>query len=263
MFSDHTGAMTTSPLTVAVAQSISVPGAVEENARRAALLIERYVERGVRLIVFPELSLVDYELEQFADPAVWVTDDDPRLDPLRDGCRTSGCCAVVGAGVRTGDGRRLLASLYVDATGGVTVHGKTNLHGVEREVFEAPGELQPLVDVAGWPAALAVCYDAAVPAHAQAAADAGAELYLVSSWYDAPEYDRMNIHLASRAMDHRMYALGVNHARAPRRDSCGGSGIWGPDGTCELRAGYSVQVIVADLDHDRLVELRTIDRDLT
>ena len=255
--------MTTSPLTVAVAQSISVPGAVDENARRAALLIERYLERGVRLIVFPELSLVDYELDQFADPAVWVTDDDPRLDPLRERCRESSCWAVVGAGFRTGDGRRLLASLLVDDTGGVVVHGKENLHGVEREIFDTPVEPQPLVDVAGWSAALAVCYDAAVPAHAQAAADAGAELYLVSSWYDAPEYERMNIHLASRAMDHRMYALGANHARAPRRDSCGGSGIWAPDGTCELRAGYSVQVMVAELDHDRLVELRAADRGAT
>ncbi|MEZ5412403.1 MAG: carbon-nitrogen hydrolase family protein [Acidimicrobiales bacterium] len=255
--------MTADQLTVAVAQTISVPGAVEENARRSALLVERYLEKGVRLMVFPELSLVDYELNQFDDPAVWVTDDDPRLDPLRERCRESSVWAVVGAGVRTGDGRRLLAALVVDADGGVTVHGKENLHGLEREVFEAPGQPQPLVDIAGWPAAVAVCYDAAVPAHAQAAADAGAELYIVSSWYDAHEFDRMNIHLAARAMDHRMYVLGANYARAALRDTCGGSGTWGPDGVCELRAGFSVQVMVADLDHARLAELRSVDQALT
>lgn len=255
--------MTADQLTVAVAQTISVPGAVDENARRSALLIERYLEKGVRLMVFPELSLVDYELNQFDDPAVWVTPDDPRLDPLRDRCRESSVWAVVGAGVHSSDGRRLLASLVVDADGGLTVHGKEHLHGLEREVFEPPAGPQPLVDIAGWRAAVAVCYDAAVPAHAQAAADAGAELYLVSSWYDAHEFDRMNIHLAARAMDHRMYALGANYARAALRDTCGGSGIWGPDGVCELRAGFSVQVMVADLDHARLADLRTVDRDLT
>lgn len=250
-----------SPMTVAVAQSISVRGDVAENARRSALLLERYQEKGVRLMVFPELSLVDYDLAQFEDPAMWLGDDDARLDPLRDRCRESGVWTVVGAGVRTADGRRLLASVLIDADGGLTVHGKSHLHGPEREVFEAEVD-QPLVEVAGWPTALAVCYDAAVPRHAQAAADAGAELYVVSSWYDGGEYDRMGTHLASRAMDHRMFAVGANHARG-LNDSCGGSGVWGPDGACALRAAFSVQVIVADIDHSALVALREADRAAT
>jgi 5-aminopentanamidase len=262
MPADLTNPPVAQPLTVAVAQSTSVPGSVEENARRSALLVSRYEERGVRLMVFPELSLVDYELGQFERPEVWVSDDDPRLDPLREQCRASAAWAVVGAGILTGDARRLLASIVVDDSGELSVHGKINLHGAERAVFEPGGPIE-LVDIGGWRAAMAVCYDAAVAGHAQAAADAGAELYLVSCWYDAPEHERMGIHLASRAMDHRMFSLGANYARAAQRDTCGGSGIWGPDGSCELRAGVSVQVIVADLDRSWLQALRQADHAAT
>jgi 5-aminopentanamidase len=254
--------MTAAKLTVAVAQSSSMAGKVEGNAARFAVLVSRCAERGARLVVFPELSLVDYELSLFSQPQVWLRPDDARLDPLREQCRASAINAVVGAGVRAADGRKLLASLVVTDSGDIAVHGKVHLHGPERELFD-PGGPNVLFDIDGWSTALAVCYDAAVPAHAAAAAGAGADLYLVSSYYDSSEHDRMGIHLASRAMDHRMYALGANHARTPTRDSCGGSGIWGPDGSCERRARYSVEVMMGDLDRSLMVDLRQRDAEAT
>jgi predicted amidohydrolase len=255
--------MTAAQLTVAVAQSSSVPGKVEDNAARFAVLVGRCAERGARLVVFPELSLIDYDLSQLGRPELWLSPDDARLDSLRDQCRASATNAVVGAGVLAADGRRLLASLVVTQGGDVRVHGKTHLHGPEREVFDPGGPSHDLLDIDGWSAALAVCYDVAVPAHAQSAADAGADLYVVSSYYESQGHERMGIHLASRAMDHRMYALGSNHARTPSRDSCGGSGIWGPDGSCERRAGYSVEVMMGHLEHDLITDLRRHDATAT
>jgi 5-aminopentanamidase len=249
-------------LCVAAVQPMPVRGSVEDNVGRSAQMVARAADRGARLTVFPELSLVGYDLDRLAAPELWLQADDSRLDPLRDQCRTSATHTVVGAPVRAPDGRPLIASLFIDSLGELSVHGKVHLHGPEWTMFEPGGPNAP-VDVDGWRAALAVCYDAAVPAHAQQAAEAGAELYLVSSWYAGQEYERMGIHLAARAMDHRMFAVGANYARSPDFDSCGGSGIWGPDGACERRASFSVEVVLGYVSRNHMLSLRRTDRDAT
>ncbi|MGF1600352.1 MAG: carbon-nitrogen hydrolase family protein [Acidimicrobiales bacterium] len=251
--------MTTTPLTVAVAQAASsASGDVAITVSRSALLATRSAQRGARLVVFPELSLVDYDLEVLSRPDAWFSDDDARLDPLREACRADRVWAVVGAPVRSADGRRSLAAVIVAGDGEVLIHPKVHLRGPERDLFDPgdpdyPAGPDDLLDIDGWPAAVAVCADASVPGHAQRAAEAGAALYVVSSYYGPGEHERMGVHMAARAMDHRMFTLCANHARTPSRDSCGGSGIWGPDGHCDWRAGFGVETLTEELDpHHRL-----------
>jgi predicted amidohydrolase len=249
-------------LRVALAQTESVPGQVEENVLRSAELVAEAADRGARLVLFPELSLVDYDLDRLADTGSWVRPDDPRLDRVRDRCRAGDVHAVLGAGVVTGDGRRRLASLIIGPHGQVSVYAKNHLHGPERFVFD-PGDDVHVVAVDRWQLAMAICYDAGVPAHAQRAAEAGAELYVVSSWHASDQGERMALRLGARAMDHRMFAIVANHAHSPTRDSCGASGVWGPDGTCRQRAGRQAELLVADLPRDELTHLRELDREST
>jgi predicted amidohydrolase len=209
--------------------------------------------------MFPELSLVGYDLDLLDDPATWVTKDDPRLDVVRQAAQDSGVTAVMGAAYREADGGARIASLVLCPVGSIRVHGKQNLHGRERDLFQPGGQGQ-LFDIDGWQVALAICYDAGVPAHAEEAARRGAEVYAGSVLYTLAETRRLDIHFAARAMDHRMFAVAANYAgTGPGWVSCGGSGAWHPDGTRLTQAATGPGLFAAALSRSELRALR--DRD--
>ncbi|MFD1148383.1 carbon-nitrogen hydrolase family protein [Saccharothrix hoggarensis] len=246
-------------LVVAVAQHAPVPGDVAENARRAAQLVAAAADDGARLLLFPQLSLTGYDLARLDERASWVTAEDPRLDVVREASRARGVTTVVGAPWLAPDGGRLLASVALSPDGAVDVVGKRYLHRAERDLFE-PGASAPPLAVDGWRVALAVCYDAAVPEHARAAAERGADVYAVSALYTEGQERRLDVHPAARAMDHRMYALVANLAGAgPGWRSCGGSGVWHPDGRRIAEAGTGPRVVVAALERAEVDRLRADD----
>jgi 5-aminopentanamidase len=251
------GGVESDELVVAVAQHAPVPGDVAENARRAAEVVADAA--GADLLLFPLLSLTGYDLGRLAESVSWVVPDDPRLDVVREASRAHGVTAVVGAAWSGPDGRRLLASLALSPDGGVEVVGKHYLSRAERELFE-PAEPAPPVDVRGWRVALAVCFDAAAPEHALEMARRGADVYAVSALYTEGQERRLDVHPAARAMDHRMYALVANLAGAgPGWRSCGGSGVWHPDGQRLVAAGTGTRVVTARLERAELDRLRASD----
>ncbi|MFF5210414.1 carbon-nitrogen hydrolase family protein [Streptosporangium sp. NPDC000396] len=246
-------------LIVAVAQISAEPGDVRANARSAADLIPRAADTGAKLLMFPELSLVGYDLTLFTDPSTWVIEDDPRLDAVRQAGQEYGVTAVVGAAYRGPDGTAWIASLAMRPDGEIQVHGKRNLHGKEHDLFQPGGEGR-LLDVGGWRVALAICYDAGVPAHAADAARQGAEVYAGSVLYTREEARRLDVHFAARAMDHRMFAVAANYAgTGPGWESCGGSGVWHPDGRRLSQAGTGPGLFTTALSRGELQALR--DRD--
>ncbi len=253
------GRVESDKLVVAVAQHAPVPGDVAENARRAATTVAVAADSGARLLLFPLLSLTGYDLARLTDSACWVTAEDPRLDVVREASRAHGVTTVVGAAWLGPDGDRLLASLALSPDGSVEVVGKRYLHRDERELFE-PGVSSPLLEIDGWRIALAVCYDAAAPEHALEMAGKGADVYAVSALYTEGQERRLDVHPAARAMDHRMYALVGNLAGAGAGwRSCGGSGVWHPDGRRLVEAGLGPQVVVAVLERAELDRLRADD----
>jgi 5-aminopentanamidase len=244
-------------LVVAVAQHAPVPGDVAENARRAAAVVADAA--GADLLLFPLLSLTGYDLDRLAESASWAVPDDPRLDVVREASRAHGVTVVVGAAWLGADGRRLLASVALSPDGGVEVVGKQYLSRAERELFEPDEPASPL-DVLGWRVALAVCFDAAAPEHALEMARRGADVYAVSAVYTEGQELRLDVHPAARAMDHRMYALVANLAGAgPGWRSCGGSGVWHPDGRRLVTAGAGARVVTSRLERAELDRLRASD----
>ncbi len=238
------------PLRLAIAQALSSPGDVVANAAASARTVATARERGAALVLFPELSLTGYELPLLeATPAAWVTRDDARLDPVRRACADAQVTAVLGAPMRAGGGDNRIAALIIDGSGAMHVSDKVHVHASEAHLF-APGEAAPPFALHGWRVAVAICFDAARPRHADAAASLGAELYLVSALYVVGEERRVDLHLGARAMDHRMFAALANHAGTPGGHlSIGGSGVWRPDGSVQVRepsAGDAL--VIADLD---------------
>lgn len=247
----------TNALTVSAIQYQALDGGILPNAMEHVRLIEDAESHGARLAVFPELSLLGYDLALLASREHWLVQGDERLDDIREICRRTGITAVVGGAYREPGGTPRLASLAIHPDGTTEPAFKTHLHGREKDIFVA-GNGASVLQLDGWRIGLAICFDAAVPAHSTGAAEAGADAYAVSAVYTEDEDHRLELHLGARAMDNRMFGILANlGGTTTLGSSCGLSGFWGPDGLrMKKAAGTGAEVVTATLSRSALLKFR-------
>lgn len=234
-------------LTVAAVQYESSEGGISANIEGHVRALEDADGHGARVAVFPELSLIGYDLSRLDDESCWLTNPSVQLAEIQAACEDMGIIAVVGAPVREPDGTPRLASVLLRPGTVPLIAPKTHVHGEEQHYFE-PGEGPTLVDVDGWSIALAVCFDVAMPSHAAQAAEAGADLYAASAVYVMGEERRLDLHFGARAMDSRFFALLANAGGTTSLGrSCGESGVWGPDGHRIVHARTTGSEVVSAL----------------
>src|SRR5690606_28939512 len=158
---------------VAVAQPICAPpgasGGIADNVE-AHIDAVRHAEAD--LVVFPELSLTGYDLDA---PVVTMTDE--VLVPLVEACVLARCTALVGAPVAGADGRQHIAMLHVSRGGVRVAYRKTHLGEVEAVRF-SPGEGARAERLDGWVVGTGICKDTGAPAHVEAVATLGVDLYV-------------------------------------------------------------------------------------
>ncbi|WP_329278442.1 carbon-nitrogen hydrolase family protein [Streptomyces sp. NBC_00691] len=216
---------------VAATQFAPVAGDIAANVRTVAGLIRDAGAAGARVVVFAELCLSGYEPTLIRDsPGLVLTEDDPRLEPVREACRAVSAAAVVNGPVRTADGRPAVTTLVVGPEGGLLArYDKQHLYGIEREVF-APGTSDGRFTLDGVRFATATCYDNRFPGLAERAAAEACAVYLASSVLSA-DNDSFETVYPVRARDFGLYVV-LGNVLGANEDGVGGgsAGVWGPDG---------------------------------
>ncbi len=233
---------------LAVAQTCAVPGDVAANLDQHIRLARLAIAGGAEVVVFPELSLTGYELEQ-ADALAFQRIDD-RLEPLLGLARQAGATIIAGAPVRLG-GALHIGAAVMDADGGLEWYTKRHLGAFgpataddavagrlppdERTIF-APGTHDPSVRLVRGTARLAICADTSHPEHAAAAAAKGVGAYLVGSFIVPSSWEAEAAVLYQAAVTHGMLLAMANHgAPTGGMDSAGRSGIWDERGELILQ----------------------------
>jgi predicted amidohydrolase len=145
---------------IALAQIAPRLGALDENLARHRSLIGEARDRGADLIVFPELGLTGYQLQDLAaDVAMRL--DDPRLTALVG--ETAGLSAVVSFVEESADHRLFIAVALIEDGAIRHVHRKLYLptYGLfdERRFFAAGDVLRATPSRLGLGIGLAVCED--------------------------------------------------------------------------------------------------------
>ncbi|MFI8964940.1 carbon-nitrogen hydrolase family protein [Streptomyces sp. NPDC053493] len=223
---------------VAATQFAPVAGDIAANVRATADLIRAAGAAGARVVVFAELSLTGYAPRLIRDePELVLTDDDPRLEAVREACREVSAAAVVGGPGRTAAGRPAVTTLVVGPDGTLlTRYDKRHLYGVEAEVFE-PGRADGRFELDGVRFALATCYDNRFPELAERAAADNCRVYLASSVLGA-DNDSFETVYPARARDFGLYVV-LGNVLGTNEDGVGGglAGGWGPDGSRLADAG--------------------------
>ncbi len=223
---------------VAATQFAPVAGDVHANVRTIAGLLREAGAAGARIAVFAELCLTGYEPSLIRDvPHLVLTEDDPRLGPVREACRAAGIAAVVNGPVVATGARPGITTLVVGPDGSLlTRYDKQHLYGIEAEVF-APGTGDGRFVLDGVRFALATCYDNRFPALARRAAADDCAVYLASSVL-AADNDSFETVYPVRAREFGLPVV-LGNVLGPNEDGTGGgrAGAWGPDGERIADAG--------------------------
>ena len=148
------------PLRIALAQISPRLGALDENLERHRALIQESRAGGAGLVVFPELGLTGYLLQDLA-AEVSMAVGDPRLAALA--AETAGASAIVSFVEESADHRLFIAAALMEDGAVRHVHRKLYLptYGLfdERRFFAAGDRLRAAPSRLGVPIGLTICED--------------------------------------------------------------------------------------------------------
>ena len=229
---------------------------VREHAGRAA-------DAGARLVVLPEATMCRFgvPLAPIAEPV-----DGPWADGVRRIAAEANITVVVGMFSPADNGRvyntLLAAGPAVDAH-----YDKIHLYdafGFTESRTVAPGHEPVVVTVDGVGVGLSLCYDIRFPALYTELARRGAQLIVVcASWGSGPgKLEQWTLLARARALDSTSYivAAGQAYPGEPLASSAptgvGGSLVVSPFGEVVASAGDRPELVVADIDVDRVAQAR-------
>ena len=236
------------------------------------LLVREYTGRaadaGAQLVVFPEATMCRFgvPLAPIAEPI-----DGPWANGVRRIATDSGITVIAGMFTPAGDGR--VTNTLIAAGPGTpnrpdTHYDKIHLYdafGFTESRTVAPGHEPVVVTVDGVRVGLSICYDIRFPALYTELACRGAQLMVVcASWGSGPgKLEQWTLLARARALDSTSYVAAAG--QADPGDSLTGSGaptgvggslVASPLGEVVASAGDRPQLMVADIDVDRVAQAR-------
>jgi predicted amidohydrolase len=235
---------------------------VDEYSRRAA-------DAGATLVVFPEATMCRFgvPLGPVAEPV-----DGPWADGVRRVAADANITVVAGMFTPSGDGRvknTLIAAGPTDSAESHAHYDKIHLYdafGFTESRTVAPGHDPVVITVDGVRVGLTVCYDIRFPALYTELARRGAEVIAVcASWGSGPgKLDQWTLLARARALDSMSYVAAAGQAdpgdaqgsASGAPTGVGGSLVVSPLGEVVASAGSQPQLVVADIDVDRVAQAR-------
>ena len=253
-------------LPVAVVQ-LDATSDVDANIDRATALAAEAAAGGARLVVLPEY------LHYRGDDAGFIASarpiPGPYTDAFADVARSQGVWILAGSVAEsTSDDARPYNTSTLIAPDGSIVARYRKIHLFDVAVDDgpvdtesarvAPGYEPVCADVDGVRIGLTVCYDLRFPELYRTLALAGAELLAVpSNFTERTGRDHWEVLLRARAIENGAWVVAPGQAGGPPgQPAFGRSMIIDPWGTVVAQAPDTVGIVTADLDLERLEEIR-------
>jgi deaminated glutathione amidase len=235
---------------------------VREYGRQAA-------DAGAKLVVFPEATMCRFgvPLAPIAEPV-----DGPWADGVRRIAADAKITVIAGMFTPAGDGRVKNTLIAAGPDQPDTHYDKIHLYdafGFTESRTVAPGREPVVITVDGVGVGLTVCYDIRFPELYTELARRGAQLIAVcASWGAGPgKLDQWTLLARARALDAMSYVAAAGQADpgdavagsgsgAGAPTGVGGSLVASPLGEVVASAGSGSQLVIADIDVNRVAEAR-------
>jgi deaminated glutathione amidase len=223
----------------------------------------RAADAGAKLVVFPEATMCRFgvPLEPIAEPF-----DGQWADGVRRIAADAGLTVIAGMFVPSGDGR--VTNTLIAAGPGTpnepdARYDKIHLYdafGFTESRTVAPGREPVVITVDGVGVGLTLCYDVRFPALYTELADRGAQLIVVgASWGSGPgKLEQWTLLARARALDATSYVAAAGQADpgdgsgSGTPTGVGGSLVASPFGEVVVSAGSEPQLVVTDIDTDKV-----------
>jgi len=180
---------------IGLAQIKSVQGEIAYNLEHHLVLLNRLSPGDADLVMFPELSLTNYDPD--IAETVALAADDPQLAPLQTFADETAISVGVGLPTRTGQKPRISVLIFWPKAPKTVIH-KSYLHPDELPYFSAEQAPATLLQM-GKRVAIAICYEISVDAHFASAAKQGMEVVLASVAKTAGGIDQAKQRLTAKA----------------------------------------------------------------
>lgn len=206
---------------VCLAQVQSERGKVQRNVEHHMAVLRTLEPGSADLVVFPELSLSNYDPDIAG--AVALEPDDDRLRLFSRFAGETRTTVAVGAPLRT-SGKPLIAMLVFAPGQDPVVIGKRHLHPDEFPYFSPPDSGEGVLDLATR-IGVAICYEISVAEHTADVMAREPALYLASVAKTPGGVATARSTLAETARRHRVPALMVNSVGMCEGQAAGGGSV--------------------------------------
>jgi deaminated glutathione amidase len=247
---------------IAVAQILSGTDPAD-NLQLVREYTGRAADAGARLVAFPEATICRFgvPLAPIAEPV-----DGPWADGVRQIAADAGITVIAGMFSPADDGR-VHNTLLATGPGTDAHYDKIHLYdafGFTESRTVAPGREPVVIYVDGVGVGLTTCYDLRFPELFTTLARRGAQLVAVAaSWAAGPgKLEQWTLLARARALDCTSYIVAAGQADPgePLASSAptgvGGSVVVSPFGDVVASAGSDPQLLVTDVDLDRVAQAR-------
>ncbi len=241
---------------IAAAQFAPVWEDKQENFARVRKIARMAAERDVDWLVLPEMFATGFSM----DPKVTAEPEGGPSTELLVDLATEFRMGMIGGLILEGaDGLARNFALGIGPDGReVGRYAKTHLIGLLGETFaHAPGDGPVIFDLGDLKAACFVCYDLRFPELFRQVADQVDLFVVIASWPDGRQR-HWDLFLPARAVENLAYVVGVNRVgEGGGLNYAGGTAIYDPMGDCLAFGGDAADLVMADLDPDRVAQVRS------
>lgn len=217
--------------------------------------ITRLAERGVQLVVLPEMWSTGFAYRQLNELASQTEDTVAWL------CEISGRfgMTIVGSLPEPHGGKVYNTAYVVDRGGVVGTYRKIHLFSLMQEdrSFDA-GNRWLVADTSVGRLGVFICYDLRFPELSRRLALEGAEILVVPGEWPKPREEHWRTLLRARAIENQCFLVAANTCGVVGKlDFFGMSMIVNPKGEVLAEAGYDPAEIVATLDYSEMEAWRS------
>ena len=233
------------------------------NLRKAINCCREAAEKGVRIIIFPELTLTGYNVDDHAEiPPLAEPIPGPATTEIQKLCRNLDILVLFGLIENAGSEFYNSAAL-IDSAGVAGIYRKIHLPYLGGDRFLTPGNrpftvFETRYGRLGW----IICYDGSFPECARVLALQGADMVaLCTNWPDDPDSACSREYVSrARAVENHVYYLAVNRVGEERGVRFLGRSLFVDCDGSTLAEGSPdrEEIIYADIDVERARDRRIV-----
>ncbi|SDI49484.1 carbon-nitrogen hydrolase family protein [Pseudomonas panipatensis] len=229
------------------------------NLRRLREAAQRAASQGADLLVCPEMFVSGYNIGAARVAALAEAAGGSTAAAIATIARDNDLGILYGYPESNPDGAPFNSVQLIDRHGERRAnYRKTHLYGdLDRSQFSPSDEAAAVFELDGWKIGLLICFDVEFPEAVRSLALAGADLILVPTANMRPYEFVAEVLVPCRAYENQVFLAYANFQGVEGElDYCGLSSVVAPDGQVLARASQAEELLIADLDPERLAMAR-------